>query len=151
MKVVGAPIFGFVSFLVFSSLWNVGAHRWTSANPIAIRFDFPVWLIMLLAFIFFAFVNVIYKIYAIRDGSNANIKLFNNKAIVDTNDYQIILPFSKANDVLFSASNRTNPFFRNYFRIGKLKITVEGDTYTFLFPLRNQEVVDLFRNQFIKS
>lgn len=140
-KVFIIPILTFIGFVIYTLLRGFGRNRYESINPASMELGFPIWFVMILALILFVLLNIIIKIYLTNDyNQGRKIHIKGHETIIDTPTYRLTFKNRKTKYFKLTVSRFWGMFFPNFYRVGRLKISYNGDRYMFLFPIRNMFV-----------
>lgn len=141
LKVLGIPFLGFIGITLFIFLKGFSEHRYISKTPPVIELGFSISSILLLMLCFFTIIYLILKLF-----SNTNydefseIQLLNKTLRIETANYIMTIKISNADLLKISISSFWGIFLKKYYKIGKVKIKYKGDSYSFLFPIRDMEL-----------
>jgi len=150
LKVFFIPFLAFIGFGLYVFLRGFGSNRYESTNPVSMQWGTPLWLVLILALLLFVIINLIIKIYSASDiEEGAEIRIENNKLIIERHLYQMVFDRDKLQKINISISWFWGLFFQKFYRIGKLKIKYQNDTYTFLFPVRDMDLEKTINDQSI--
>ncbi len=141
LKVFIAPLLAFVGFVIFTFMRGFGSNKYEAVNPAIIELGAPLWIILLLALVLFWVIAFIIKIFLTRDiHPSGSVILKNNQLIVDHLHYKMTFKLKQAEYFSISISKFWGLLFPGYYRIGKVSLTYQGDSYRFLFPVRDMIV-----------
>jgi hypothetical protein len=147
LKTFLVPFLAIVGLVIYISLRGSGSrHR--VLEPASLRFEFPLWLILLLAFLLFMIITLVFKIMTTQSiDETSEIRIDDREIIVERPRYKMTFKKARATRFRVSISRWWGLFFRTYYRIGMAKLKYKGDSYTFLFPIQDTDVEQVIRNQ----
>lgn len=147
LKLLLVPFLIFVGFVIYAFLRGFGRNRYETINPAVIELGLPLWIILILALMLFVIINLIIKIYNTHSTEeSAGIRLNNSMLVIDRPQYKMTFKLNKSQKFKISISRFWGFMYISFYRIGKLRIKYQGDSYTFLFPVRDMDLEQKIKN-----
>ncbi len=150
LKLLLVPILAIFSFTLYVFLTGYRGRFQQADIPTVIQLDLSWKWIICLIILFAAFVYALIKlILANVNEFDKNISISGNTIMIDASDYTMKLKINNADRVKFRSSKIwTRIFFQEFYRIGIIRITYDGDRYSFFFPVKNQDLETKLKKKF---
>jgi len=148
MKYLILPFLAYVGFIIYTFLKGFGSSNFKSTKPMAIELGLPLWEILIIALALFVIANLFFKIlFNKEEDKNSEILITKKDIIIHNSDYKMSFNRKKAKHISISISKFWGILFKKYYRVGRLKIKYQGDSYIFLFPVRDMEIESIIHAQ----
>jgi hypothetical protein len=146
-QVMFIPFLSIVGLLIYVMLRGFGNRRTQLIAPLALKMEFPLWLVLLLGLILFIIVSIVFRLFTAKDTESEGKLLFSgNQLIIDRKYYKMTFKKSKFEKFNISISRPWGLFFTKFYRIGKIRFKYMGDSFYFLFPVRDMILEEKINN-----
>jgi hypothetical protein len=147
VKVLLIPVLCIIGYSVFVFLRGFGNNKYQSVIPPALKMECPLWLVLLFGLIFFVVISAVFWLFAAKDTEAEEKLIFSgNQLIIDRKYYKMTFKKSQLERLNISVSRFWGVFFSKFYRIGKIKFKYKGDSFYFLFPVRDMILEEKINN-----